>query len=567
MNEMKNTMKKVILLLVCCVVPFSFYAQKARQNGITKKWGYERTENKDGWWKNSKYRGNSMLDKWDAALVNQDYEINWLISPQYEEVTKTFTEKLAGVVLGGKVGFIDMHNRFIIKPQFENVDDVHGFNLGLSAVKKNGKFGFINKKGEFVIEPQFDYADNFRDNMLATVKQDGKFGAINIRGEVVVPCKYILEEAMISVPISNKLYRQKQEEMKDAKGNGDFDDVLDKITECSREVNERINNLETEIVTDSLQIEEKNGKMCLLVGEQTIIPAEYEELIISEDGFILACKQDKWGALDVYGRIVLPCVYQWVYYDASAKVFIASSFAMGLYNSQGALLLPGRFDYIGSFADGKAPVWLNSVLGWVDEKGHLSDGFVEDLTKSFLEEEEKGIEGAWGMFNLLIDLKPDYAMAHYYMGKGQVTGGIYSKGMEHLKIAAELDPDNEEIASTLKQAKKDRKKRTFNTIGYIANVHNNLESTNSNSFKDKNKNQDKTSVGINLGLSMDDMDALGGSTATAIAGGSNRCGFLKYVLEDLEKKIRKNTGKLMGEYYQKIKDGFLQSASKEGCEQ
>ena len=200
-----NEVKKVILFLLCCAIPFSFYAQKARQNAATKKWGYEQTENK-GWWENSKYRGNSMFGEWDAALVNQDYEINWLISPQYEEVTKRFTEKLAGVVLGGKVGFIDIHNRFIIKPQFENVDDVHGFNLGLSAVKKNGKFGFINKKGEFVIEPQFDYADNFRDNMLATIKQDGKFGAINLRGEIVVPCKYILEEAMISFPKSNKVY-------------------------------------------------------------------------------------------------------------------------------------------------------------------------------------------------------------------------------------------------------------------------------------------------------------------------------------------------------------------------
>ena len=35
------------------------------------------------------------------------------------------------------------------------------------------------------------------------------------------------------------------------------------------------------------------------------------------------------------------------------------------------------------------------------------------------------------------------------MGKGQVTDGIYSKGMEHLKIAAELDPDNGEVASAL----------------------------------------------------------------------------------------------------------------------
>lgn len=58
--------------------------------------------------------------------------------------------------------------------------------------------------------------------MLATIKQEGKFGAINLRGEIVVPCKYILEEAMISVPISNKVYRQKQEEVKNAKGNGDL---------------------------------------------------------------------------------------------------------------------------------------------------------------------------------------------------------------------------------------------------------------------------------------------------------------------------------------------------------
>lgn len=132
-----NEVKKVILFLLCCAIPFSFYAQKARQNAVTKKWGYEQTENK-GWWENSKYRGNSMFGGWDAALVNQDYEINWLISPQYEGVTKRFTEKLAGVVLGGKVGFIDIYNRFIIKPQFENADDIHGFNLGLSAVKNEG---------------------------------------------------------------------------------------------------------------------------------------------------------------------------------------------------------------------------------------------------------------------------------------------------------------------------------------------------------------------------------------------------------------------------------------------
>ena len=114
---------------------------------------------------------------------------------------------------------------------------------------------------------------------------------------------------------------------------------------------------------------------------------------------------------------------------------------------------------------------------------------------------------------------------------------------------------------------KDKKKRTLNTIGYIASVHNDLESTNSNSFKDESRNQNKPSSGISLGVSMDEIDALGGSTATAIAGGSNHCDFLKYVLEDLEEKIQENTGKLMGEYYRKVKDEYLQFASKEGCEQ
>ena len=47
----------------------------------------------------------------------------------------------------------------------------------------------------------------------------------------------------------------------------------------------------------------------------------------------------------------------------------------------------------------------------LDTKGQLSDGFAEDVTESFLKEEKRGVAGAWGMFNLLTDLIPDYAMA------------------------------------------------------------------------------------------------------------------------------------------------------------
>ena len=57
-----------------CYTFLVFMRRKHAKNAATKKWGYEQTENK-GWWENSKYRGNSMFGEWDAALVNQDYEI------------------------------------------------------------------------------------------------------------------------------------------------------------------------------------------------------------------------------------------------------------------------------------------------------------------------------------------------------------------------------------------------------------------------------------------------------------------------------------------------------------
>ena len=113
---------------------------------------------------------------------------------------------------------------------------------------------------------------------------------------------------MISVPISNKVYRQKQEEVKNAKGNGDFDDLLDKIAECSREVNEKINNPGAEVITDSLRIREDNGKMGLVVGGQTVIPTEYEELIIAEDGFVLLASRIN-GGLWIYMGVLYCLVF------------------------------------------------------------------------------------------------------------------------------------------------------------------------------------------------------------------------------------------------------------------
>ena len=122
-------------------------------------------------------------------------------------------------------------------------------------------------------------------------------------------------------------------------------------------------------------------KMGLIVGEQIVIPTEYEELIIAEDGFVLACKRDKWGVLDIYGRTSIAlCLSMGIVMMYRQRSGLPKVLQWG-YIIVKVLYTTGKIDYIGSFVDGKAPVWLNSVLGWIDTKGQLSDGFAEDVDR------------------------------------------------------------------------------------------------------------------------------------------------------------------------------------------
>lgn len=77
-----------------------------------------------------------------------------------------------------------------------------------------GKYGFIDKLGNLVIPNRYEWADSFKDNGLASVKMEGKYGTIDLNGELVVPCTYQLEEAMTTVPVSNKDYRQAVKDVK-----------------------------------------------------------------------------------------------------------------------------------------------------------------------------------------------------------------------------------------------------------------------------------------------------------------------------------------------------------------
>jgi predicted DNA-binding WGR domain protein len=109
--------------------------------------------------------------------------------PGYFHNLAPFSEGLAGVSKGGKLGFINEQGEWVIHPRFldSDHDTSHPhrtrFYNGIALIHGK-KDRFINKKGEF-ITPAFDFATIF-DQDVAVVMVNKKYGLINKQGKFIV---------------------------------------------------------------------------------------------------------------------------------------------------------------------------------------------------------------------------------------------------------------------------------------------------------------------------------------------------------------------------------------------
>lgn len=408
-------------------------------------------------------------------MLNHGYETEWVISPQYEDVAKEFHEGLAAVLLHGLVGYIDTLNHVVVEPQFDEMKNLAGFSHGLAAVKLNGKYGFINKKGEFVLKPEYDYAENFRSNHLATIKVGNKFGAIDLNGEVVVPCKYVAEEAMIYVPLSNKPYRQAQEKVAQDFIDGKYATVMDAARSAANDVEKELAKNNYRLKSHHRgEIKTQNGAKGYYTSDgRCLLSPIYDDIVAQPNGILLLYKGEKWGVADDYGRIIIAPGFDIVEYNAGEHLFVVDKGgAIGLYSQSGRMLLPTCLDGIDTFIEGKALAYINEECGLVDTRGELTGDVVD---RAFLKAAKADDEGADNktilpLYDQVLLAQPDYAMAHNNIGIMEIESESYKEGMNRLKVAHKLSPDNKEIADNLTQAKKDRRQRRWNRIGAALDV-------------------------------------------------------------------------------------------------
>jgi WG containing repeat len=142
------------------------------------------------WEKNYDYVDNCVCG---LAKVKKDGKVGYVniegkevVKPQYLDGL-TFHEGYTAVKEGNKWLYLDSTGKAITAAIF---DDASNFNNGLAAASKNSLYGFINTTGEAVIPFVFSNARNFAEGMAPASNAKGFWGFIDLKGNWVIKPVY-----------------------------------------------------------------------------------------------------------------------------------------------------------------------------------------------------------------------------------------------------------------------------------------------------------------------------------------------------------------------------------------
>lgn len=130
--------------------------------------------NRGGVWDN---QGELSGGKW--GFINNRGEME--IDARFERCS-SFSEGLAPVIDGDKLGFIDLKGEMMFA--LDSIQDVGYFSEGYCTVKHDELFGYIDNTGKMVIPIKYQSASAFSDG-LAKVKENDTLMLIDKKGKVV----------------------------------------------------------------------------------------------------------------------------------------------------------------------------------------------------------------------------------------------------------------------------------------------------------------------------------------------------------------------------------------------
>jgi len=271
------------------------------------------------------------------------------------------------------------------------VDTMH-FTNDIAAIKVGGKIGFANSKGLVVITPKYDTIINYWQNGLAVmgIKKVNAIvqGVINMLGVEVIPFNYKnIKEKDPGEFLATKFTAWQIKDVKnttlaafkcDSLGGvavSLYSIVLAKKSGLQTIAGKQIlppiyDSITAFIGTNLLMLKNHNNLGLSDYSGKIILPIDYDSIKIDRSGFIYVVKDDKKGLFSEKGEEILHSVYSSIKSPSENLIpVLGDQGRWGYVSFTGDTVLPFQYFYAESFKNDSADVGINGKMVVINKKG------------------------------------------------------------------------------------------------------------------------------------------------------------------------------------------------------
>ena len=254
----------------------------------------------------------------------------------------------------GKYGTIDGCGKEIIKLQYDGIEAFENERL---VVRQGEEYALIDSSGKIIVE--FGKYDTLKvkDNIVNT-KKNGKYGVLDLNGNELLPCIYDYITAGLDFVSPIHFITATVNGLA-----GLFDIKGRQITPIEYE---RINSSKGYIIA------QKNGLNAMFDKDMNpVLPFEYSKIEPDPENKIIDVnKGDKNGIVDFKGNVIIPTIYEMVWWKEDAVYVETYGYPYnlkGLLDHEGNTLIPCVYHEIGHlggtlyiaqrYKESKSEVW------------------------------------------------------------------------------------------------------------------------------------------------------------------------------------------------------------------
>lgn len=303
-----------------------------------------------------------------------DAAMQVVIAPQYEDA-QPFGQHGAIVRRDGKYGLIDVHGRWTLRPQLDEIQVGRALRL-----RKDSRYALADLDGCELSDFCYDAIYELKNGYFLTDRA-GRKGLLDVAGRLIVPNRY-----------------EHISQLRDNQGNYvDLlvvrDEGLMGIYNTCGERMEFPRFSRIDAFQEGFALVQAAGKFGLvdLEGRQRVA-CLYDLLLPMTEGLCAAKLKGRWGFIDAAGREVLPFVYEAVqesgFFQGRAAVCKAGTWSFVRRDGEVEFPLDQGYQSLGSLSEGLAAVCKlveegGVKYGYVDPEGRLQIPFRYERAEAF----------------------------------------------------------------------------------------------------------------------------------------------------------------------------------------